>query len=158
MLDHATKAARLAERLDNVVLRVGTAQAVMRPLQWMGRFREGSEVCDQALELVEANPDHFAGNLFTSAELLHQRGIFLTYLGQPREGLAVLERAIALVREHGIEREATSFYTDAAVATSFLGDAARTLDLARRAVALAEEHGGASVRVSAQLRCCGRSS
>ncbi|MBW2415841.1 MAG: AAA family ATPase [Deltaproteobacteria bacterium] len=151
MLDHATRAARLAERLDNIVLRVEAAQTVMRPLQWMGRLREGQEVCDQALELVEDNPDLFVGSPFTRAELLHQQGIFLTSLGRPREGLAVLERAIALVRRLGIERRATSFYTDAVVATSLLGDSPRSLDLAHRAVVLAEEHGGASVRGSAQF-------
>jgi tetratricopeptide (TPR) repeat protein len=83
--------------------------------------------------------------------LLHWQGIFLTALGRPREGLAVLERAIALARKLGIEGEATSFYTDAVAATSSLGDTARTLDLAHRAVEVAEEHGGASVRGAAQL-------
>jgi len=150
MLDHATRAGRLAEQLDNVVLRVGAADSVMRPLQWMGRFREGREVCDRALKLVEDYPNLFAGSP-TSANLLHWQGIFLTALGRPKEGLAVLERGIALVRKQGIEEEATSFYVDAVVATADLGDAARALDFARRAVELAEKHGGAFARCHAQF-------
>jgi tetratricopeptide (TPR) repeat protein len=149
MLDHATKAASLAERLDNIFLRVATALLVIRPLQWMGRLREGRKVCDQALALVEDNPDHFAGNPFLSAALLNSQAIFRRELA-PREALAIFERAIAFVRKHGIEGEAVFIYTDAAVATSALGDTARTLDLAHRAVEVAEEHGGASARSHAQ--------
>jgi ATP/maltotriose-dependent transcriptional regulator MalT len=149
MLDHATKAARLAERIDDIFLRVVAALFAIRPLQWMGRLREGREVCDQALELVENNPDHFAGNLFLSAALLNSQAIFLREL-DPREALAVFERAIAFVRKHGIEGEAVFIYTDAATASAALGDTARTLDLAHRAVELAEEHGGASARSQAQ--------
>jgi len=151
MLEHATKAAQMAERLDNVVLKVDAAVAVLRPLQWLGRFREGMEVCERALALIEDHPDLFAGTPYMRVEVLHQQGSFLTQVGRPRESLAVLERAIALARRLGLERRAAPVYTDASITASYLGDIARMSDLARRAVEIAEEHGGAAVRISGQL-------
>ncbi len=50
MLEHAMEATRVAERLDEVVLRVAGALSVVRPLEWLGRLREAREVWDQALE------------------------------------------------------------------------------------------------------------
>ncbi len=154
MLAHAKAAMRIAEGMDDVWLRLGAAQLVMRPLLWTCRYQELWDVCHDGLDLLRREPTPRSGSMRATTHLafLSYRGTLLRlFKHQLSESLATHEEVIGLARQHQAHPIRVNACHDATWTAQAIGDAAKALSLAQQAVEVAENYGGVEALSQAYL-------
>lgn len=113
-------------------LRLGSQQALAEQ-----RWRDGLELLDEEIALYRGQPDRPACAR-ALAEALHNRGVFLGWLGDDAQALEAAREAVAVRR--GLPRRAPAKErADLAASLSFFGALALRLDLEGEAAAAFEE-------------------
>ena len=106
-LRYGEEALALAERVDDSGLKLTTRLGVLRAILWGGRSQRGLSLAEEGLELSEVElartppPDDTLQYGTFRAWLSFWKGMFLCFLGRPKEAEEWFNRAIAFARETG---------------------------------------------------------
>jgi class 3 adenylate cyclase len=153
---HARDAARIADRMGNVLLSLGARGAIATALHFLGRLAEGIEVATRAIDEAPDDPAAGVEQFWISpyAFLLALRGALRALRGSIAEGERDLVAALELAAARGeaeLEACVHGFLVQHAWCS---GDAGAGLAHAARAVELAERTGIPLLRADAHQYLC----
>jgi adenylate cyclase len=149
---HLEEARRLAEGSDNTLLRFMSRMGMTAPLVHGGQLHEALSIIAEAEALSGGDPEFAA--FFTGFSpygfLLVLRGITLTVLGRPTEGVHEVERALEIARGRKDNELFVVSQQGFVVVCEAMGDAAGVLVHARQAIEVAEAAGGPTLSAAAR--------